>query len=179
MSPSPKGIFGKEDFGDRLEGVDRETQRKKNRILEEGGLVMKLRLVVVLMGVAALSVISSCATAPKPLVAGELRLLSVQVPKDIKGGSRFPVTINFEANGEPEIRAACLTFSGDGPHCYKVKDVIYGQLATITVETQTNNRGTIQLECYVTYIRDGNIQATNVTSTNFQIAIPRKPSQMR
>jgi len=141
---------------------------------------MKLILIAVLMSVAVLLVISSCATAPKPLTAGEVRLLGMKVPKDenIKVNVPFPVNINFEADGHPEIRAACFSFSGDGPHCSKVTDVIYGT-GTINLETKTNIRGSIHLECYVTYIRDGKIQATNVISTHFNIAEARKPSQMR
>jgi len=141
---------------------------------------MKLILIAVLMGVAILLVISSCATAPKPLVPGELRLLSMKVPKEenIKVNIPFLVNVSFEAGGQLEIRSACFTFSGDGPHCSKVTDVIYGS-GTINVETKTNNRGSIHLECYVTYIRDGKIQATNVIGTNFRLPEVTKPSQMR
>ena len=141
---------------------------------------MKLMSIVVLMGVAAFLVVSSCATAPKPLAPGELRLLSVHVPEEgkIRVNIPFLVNISFEAGGQPEIRAACFYFSGDGPHCSKVTDVIYGS-GTINVETKTNNRGSIHLECYVTYIRDGKIQATNVIGTNIRVPEVTKPSQMR
>jgi len=144
---------------------------------------MKLMLIVVLMGVAALLIISSCATAPKPLAPGELRLLSVHVPeeKTIRVNIPFLVNINFEANGEPEIRTACFYFSGDGPHCSKVTDVIYGSPGNIKIEIRTKNAGSNHLECYVGYIRDGKIQATNVIGTNFRIptAPMKAPVPMR
>ena len=144
---------------------------------------MKLILMVVLMGVAVLLITSSCATAPKPLAPGELRLVGVRVPKDenIKVNIPFLVNINFEAGGQPEIRAACFSFSGDGPHCSKVTDVVYGSPGAIQVETHTKNSGSIQMECYVTYIRDGKLEATNVIGINFRIAEApmKRPSQRR
>ena len=132
---------------------------------------MKLIRIAVLMGVGALLVISSCATTPKPLAPGELRLLDMNIsePDKIKPNIPFAVNINFKADGQPEIRAACFYFSGDGPHCSKVTDVIYRSpgTGTINVETKTNNDGLIYLECYDTYLRDGKIEATNVMNTHF------------
>jgi len=77
------------------------------------------------MGVAVLLGISSCATVPKPLAPGELRLLSMLVPEkeNIRLHLPFIVNISFEADGEPEIKAACFYFPDDGPHCFKVTDV--------------------------------------------------------
>ena len=142
---------------------------------------MKLILKAVLMNIAVLLVISSCATVPKPLAPGELRLLSMHVPEDekIKVNTPFGVIINFEADGEPEIRTACFYFSGDGPHCYKVTDVIYGSPGTIKIQIHTKDVGSSHLECYVGYIRDGKIQPTNVISTHFSIAPEKRPSRVR
>ena len=112
--------------------------------------------------------ISSCATAPnKPLVAGELRLLSVVVPeKDtIKLHLPFTVNLSFEADGKPEVRAVCFTLSGDGPHCSKVTYVDYGSPGTIQVQARTKNPGSRLLEGYVLYLRDGKVEPTNVVST--------------
>ena len=142
---------------------------------------MKLMLKAVLMNIAVLLVISSCATVPKPLAPGELRLLSMHVPEDekIKVNIPFVVNIDFEADGEPEIRTACFYFSGDGPHCYKVTDVIYGSPGTIKIQIHTKDLGSSHLECYVGYIRDGKIQPTNVISTHFSIAPAKRPSPVR
>jgi hypothetical protein len=142
---------------------------------------MKLILIAVLMIGAVLLGISSCATVPKPLAPGELRLLSMHVPEDekIKVNTPFGVIINFEADGEPEIRTACFYFSGDGPHCYKVTDVIYGSPGTIKIQIHTKDVGSSHLECYVGYIRDGKIQPTNVISTHFSIAPEKRPSRVR
>jgi len=143
---------------------------------------MKLILIAVLMGVGVLLVISSCATAPKPLTPGELRLLDMHISESdtIKADIPFVVDINFQADGEPQMRAACFYFSGDGPHCSKVTDVIYGSPGTgrMKVETKTKNVGSIHLECYATYIRDGKIEATNVIGTDFSIP-EEKPRYQR
>ena len=144
---------------------------------------MKLILIAILMGIGVLLVISSCATAPKPLASGELRLLDMHISESdkIKANIPFLVDINFEADGQPQIRSACFYFSGDGPRCLKVTDVIYGssRTGTMKVETKTNNAGSIHLECYVTYIRDGKIEATNVIGTHFSISEEKKPYQKR
>ena len=117
---------------------------------------------------AGLSGISSCATVPNnPLAPGELRLLSVLVPEKekIKVNVPFTVDISFEADGKPEVRAACFTLSGDGPHCSKVTYVDYGLPGTIQVQIRTKNPGSRLLEGYVLYLRDGKVQPTNVVST--------------
>lgn len=136
---------------------------------------MKLILIAGLTGVAVLLVISSCATAPKPLAPGELRLLDMHIP-EIKAKIPFVVNIDFVADGKPQIRSACFYFSGDGPHCSKITDVISGSgTETIRVETQTNKGGSIHLKCYVTYIRDGKIEASNVIGTHSTIPEVTQP----
>ena len=131
-------------------------------------VIRKSISIAVLMMGAVLLGISSCATVSnKPLAPGELRLLSMHVPEKekIKVNIPFVVNINFEADGEPEIRAACFYFSGDGPHCFKVTDVNYGSLGTIKIQIHTKDLSSRRLECYAVYIRDGKIQPTNVIST--------------
>jgi hypothetical protein len=132
------------------------------------GRMKKSISIAVLVIEAGLLGISSCATVPnKPLAPGELRLLSVLVPEKekIKVNLPFVVKIRFEAEGTPEIRAACFTLSGDGPHCSKVTDVDYGSPGTIQAQIRTKNPGSRLLEGYVLYLRDGEIQPTNVVST--------------
>jgi hypothetical protein len=70
----------------------------------------------------AILLASSCATVPiEPLASGGQRLLSIHVPmkEDIKVNFPFVVNINFEAEGEPQVKTACFSFSGDGPYCSK------------------------------------------------------------
>ena len=138
-------------------------------------VMMKSISTAVLITGAALLGISSCATVSnKPLAPGELRLLSMLVPEkqNIRVNLPFVVNIRFEAAGEPEIRAACFYFAGDGPHCFKVTDVNYGLRGTIKVQIHTQNPGARLLKGYVLYIRDGKIQPTNMVSTYFR-AIPQ------
>jgi len=128
--------------------------------------------IAVLIGGVVTLLISSCATVPtEPLTSGELRLLNMQVPEkgDIRGNFPFVVDINFEAEGKPEIRTACFSFSGDGPYCFKVTDVNYGSPGTIKVQVQAKRSGSQALESYVYYIKDGKSQPTNVVNCNIRV----------
>ena len=125
-----------------------------------------------LKGVIVLLLVSSCATLPtEPLASGELRLLSMHVPQreDIRVNFPFVVNINFEADGKPEIRTACFSFSGDGPYCFKVTDINYGSPGTIKVQVRAKNSGSHALESYAYYIRDGKVQPTNVVNCNIRV----------
>jgi len=133
---------------------------------------MRSILIAALIGGVAILSLSSCATVPtEPLAKGELRLLSVQVPmkEDIKVNFPFAVNINFDADGKPEIRTACFSFSGDGPYCYKVTDVSYGSPGTIKVQVRAKNSGSHSLEGYVYYIKDGKVQPTNVVNCQIRV----------
>ncbi len=124
---------------------------------------MKNALAALLIGVAVLSAISSCATVPKePLGPGELRLLSMEVPENgnLKLSILYRMTITFEADGKPEIRRACLVWPGEAARCLRVKNVEYGSEASFEVGLYAlpdRNR----LECYVEYIREGKVRRTN------------------
>ena len=124
---------------------------------------MKGVLTAILMSVVVLLAISSCATVPKePLGPGELRLLGMDVPENgnLKVGILYRATITFEADGKPEIRRVCLTWSGDSPHCVRPTNVEYGSDASMEVPLYAlPDRNT--LECYVEYVRDGKVRRTN------------------
>ena len=127
-------------------------------------------LIAVLMGVAGLLVISSCATVPKePLASGEVRLLSIGVlGAGIEANSSFAVNIFFEAVGNPQIKRACFSESGEEPYCFDVSDVSYFTLGTkraFRVYLPGLNVGSHRVECYAEYIRDGGTRKTNVVFT--------------
>jgi hypothetical protein len=129
-------------------------------------------LIAVLMTGIVLSVVSSCATVPKgPLAAGELRLLSMNVPgsKSIKAKSLYEVIINFQADGKPEIETACFSWSGDEPRCYKPKEVKFGSPGTIKVQLYTFNPAEYILKGYVVYIREGKTQKSNVVGSAISV----------
>lgn len=130
---------------------------------------MKSMLIGVLMGVAVLLMVSSCATVPTgPLAPGEVRLLGINISGigDLLSNLKYAANINFEADGRPEITRACFSWSGDGPYCFKVTEVNYGS-GTIEVDFRSpSNPGFYTLESYVLYIRDGRTRSTNVVSTN-------------
>lgn len=114
----------------------------------------------------------SCATVPTELLAsGELRLLSMKVPKDDEIRVNLPLTVNisFEADGKPEIRTACFYFSGDGPYCLKAMHVNYGPPGTIKVQVRAKTPGSYLLEGYILYVRDGKLQPSNVIATHVRV----------
>jgi hypothetical protein len=129
-------------------------------------------LLGVLIGVAVLLMVSSCATAPtKPLASGELRLLRIDVQRGqpINQGISYTMDIVFEANGNPEINKACFYWSGDGPRCFNVTDVNFGPPGTFEVRLLGLNLGSYWVECYVEYIRGGETRKTNVVGTSISV----------
>lgn len=133
---------------------------------------MKSRLFSVLMSVAVLLVVLSCATAPfKPLSTDELRLLRIDVQRGqpINQGISYTMDIVFEANGKPEINKACFSWSGDGPRCFNVTNVGYGPPGTFEVRLPGLNLGSYWVECYVEYIQDGKTRKTNVVGTSISV----------
>jgi hypothetical protein len=129
---------------------------------------MKPIFMVVLMAVAVLFMVPSCATvSTKPLAPGEVRLLGINTPEigELRANLQYLVNISFEADGRPEITRACFSWSGEGPYCFKVTDVNYGS-GTIKVDFRSPaNTGHYTLESYVLYIRDGRTRSTNVVRT--------------
>jgi len=133
---------------------------------------MKSMLIGVLMGMAVLLMVSSCATVSTELLGpGEVRLLGINIPeiRDLRANLKYVANINFESDSRPEITRACFYWSGDGPYCFKVTDVNYGS-GTIKVDFQSiPNPGTYTLESYVLYIKDGRTRQTNVVSTHVSV----------
>ena len=123
---------------------------------------MKGILTSVLMSIAILLAISSCTTLGK----GELRLIGMDVPEGrrLKTNLQFWVRIDFEADGNPEIRRACFFWSGDGPYCVSVENVEYGSFAYFYVPLY-GRVGSNSLQCYVEYVRDGKIQRSNAVAS--------------
>lgn len=132
--------------------------------------IRPVTLTVLLGGVAQL--VFSCATAPSgPPAPGEVKLIKMDIPHEetVKRNLPFVVTIQFEADGKPEIKRACFYWSGDGPYCFKVIDVDYGSPGTIRVEPRAKESGQYLLEAYVLYVRDGKTQPSKVISSRVQI----------
>jgi hypothetical protein len=152
---------------------------------------IKSLLTIVLISLAVLLVISSCANiligpegpsismgAQGPARTGELRLLSVEVPQsgNLSANVEYWATINFEADGKPEISRACFNFSGDGQYCVDVqaKDVTYGSHLYFRVPIHVPV-GSKRIDCYAEYIRDGKTQRTNTVS--YYVIILKKPEE--
>ncbi len=127
---------------------------------------------IVILGCVCLLWVSSCATVPKgPLAPGEIRLIGMEVSEREKLKEQIPfmITMTFEAQGDPEMVTACFTWSGKGPYCSKIKDVMYGSPGKIQVQLVQRYAGIYRLEGYVIYLRDGQKETTNEVSTNFHI----------
>jgi hypothetical protein len=133
---------------------------------------MKSIFMVALMAVAVLLMVSSCATvSTKPIAPGEVRLLGINIREtgDILRNLQYPADISFEADGRPEIKRACFSWSGQGPYCLKVKDVNYGS-GMIKVDFRSpNSPGDYTLESYVLYVRDERTRSTNVVRTHIWV----------
>jgi hypothetical protein len=95
-----------------------------------------------------------------------MRLLSLDIPENgnLKVSIVYQLTIKFKADGQPEVRRACFTWSGDGPHCLRVKEVKYGSDASLHVLFSTPPDYHL-LECYVEYVRDGKVRRTNTVGS--------------
>lgn len=133
---------------------------------------MKRILALILMSITLLSAISSCTTVGK----GELRLLNnmeVYYRESLRTNTRFYVRVNFEADGQPEIRRACFYWSGDGPHCVPVpvENIVYGSVAYFEVPLFARF-GTNSLQCYVEYLRDEKIERSNAIASSIDVLIP-------
>ena len=130
---------------------------------------MKRISTLILMSVVILLAISSCTMVGK----GELRLLNMEVrdSERLRTNVQFWVRINFEADGNPEIRRACFYWSGDGPYCVNVKDVEYGSIAYFEVPLYARYGSSI-LQCYVEYLRDEKVHRSNAVASSVNVVIP-------
>ena len=124
---------------------------------DRGCADMKVILASILMSVAILLASSACT-----LKKGELRLLDMEIRQSarLRTNVQFWIRVNFEADGNPEIRRACFYWLGDGPYCVPVKDVEYGSFAYFEVPIDARYGSSI-LQCYVEYVRGGKIRWTN------------------
>ena len=130
---------------------------------------MKRISTLILMSVVILLAISSCTMVGK----GELRLLNMEVrdSERLRTNVQFWVRVNFEADGNPEIRRACFFWTGDGPYCVNVKDVKYGSIAYFEAPLYARYGSSI-LQCYVEYLRDEKVHRSNAVASSVNVVIP-------
>jgi hypothetical protein len=155
---------------------------------------MKLILRAVLMNIAVLLVISSCANMAnitegpegksfslkgKEPNQGELKLLSLDILQSgsLSANVEYWSTINFEADHKPEISRACFNFSGDVQSCVDVqaKDVTYGvshPYFRVPIHIPVDSK---RIDCYAEYIRDGRTQRTNTVT--YYVIVLKKPEE--
>lgn len=117
----------------------------------------------VLMGVAVLWVISSCATT-EPLREGELRLLKMQVPENgnLILGHPYRFNFSFESDGSAEITRAVCSCADGAPRSYKPEDVRYGsQQGSFSLYLYPCAAESHRMECYVDYVSGGKRQRSN------------------
>jgi hypothetical protein len=131
---------------------------------------MKRILAPILMSVAILLASSSCT-----LKKGELRLLDMEIrqAERLLTNVQFWIRVNFEADGNPEIRRACFYWYGDGPYCVNVdvKNVEYGSFAYFDVPL-VPRYGRSVLQCYVEYLRDERIERSNAVARRVNVVQP-------
>jgi hypothetical protein len=131
---------------------------------------MKRILALIVISVAILWSSSSCA-----LKKGELRLLDMEIldSRRISANRQFWVRVNFEADGNPEIRRACFYWTGDGPYCVNVdpKNLEYGSFAYFDVPLDSRY-GSALLQCYVEYLRNEKIERSNAVASPVNVGNP-------
>jgi hypothetical protein len=117
-----------------------------------------------------LLLISSCATVPtSPLNRGELRLQRMEVEENLSMNIAMRVKVSFEADGKPEIRRVCFTWSGEGRSCAKVSQVEYGSPGELVVWITPRLHGLFVLECYAEYTREDKAWPSNKVSTSVSV----------
>ena len=152
---------------------------------------MRSVLTVVLISVAALILISSCATITEgpegttfslgkkePSPRSEFKLLNIDIPLigNPSADVEYWATINFEADPKPEIRRACFNFSGGGQSCVdvQVKDVSYGSQPYFRVPIHVP-AGSKKIDCYAEYIRGGKTYRTNIVT--YHVIVLKRPEE--
>ena len=134
---------------------------------------MKWGLTSILMSIAILLAITSCATVSKePLAPGQLRLLGASMAGSGVAfrGTPAEVKITFQSDSKPNIRRICFTRPGEEQACYGVrpKDVEYGSPGSITVMVPPPAKtGPSRVDCFVEYWQDSKVLRTNVI--NFSV----------
>jgi hypothetical protein len=136
-----------------------------------GVLIRKLTFIAAMIGALLLGLSFRALVSAQSLSSGDLKLLKINVPeaKSIRVNSPYVVYITFESVGRPEIKDACFTWSGDGPHCFKVTDLYYGSPSTMKIQLVNSYPGTFILEAFVLYHKHDGMGRTNVVSTPIQV----------
>ena len=131
---------------------------------------MRFVFTILVSGIV-LVLISSCATAPTaPLKTGELRLQSLQVEGNLVINFAAKARVSFQADGKPEIRRVCFTWSGDERFCVKVSKVEYGSPGELMFWITPRRQGNFVLECYAEYTREGKTYPSNKLAVQASVA---------
>jgi hypothetical protein len=108
---------------------------------------------------------AGCATVPTgPLAPGEVRLLSLEVPEDVRAGVPYEVVLRFEAAGQPLIPRACFFWSGEGPFCVAGLGVTYGSPGMLRARLSTRTPRFYTLTAYVEYSHGADTRRSNQVS---------------
>ena len=125
---------------------------------------MKSLLIGVFVGGVIVLMVCSCATVPKePLGPGEVRLLSLDFPSEVRKDSQYVVSIRFEAEGGPEISTVCIQWAGLGSKCTKALDYGNGLLRADVLAPATP--GSYKVKAQVYYVRNGKVEQSNIVET--------------
>ena len=136
---------------------------------EMGGMKKMIFGSCLILFLASIAGVGCATVSTRTLAPGELRLLSLRVSDTIRAGDPYLVVITFEADGEPQIKEACFYWSGEGPYCFKVRNVDLEVPKNFKIMLRTNNPGSYRLECYAEYIREGKTQKTNYIGSQIYV----------
>lgn len=135
---------------------------------------MKSLLAGFLVTLVILFMASSCATVSteekEPLAPGGLRLLSVKFSEfaRIRQNVRYVAIIKFESDSKVEMRRACFYWDANGPNCFGIIDVNYGE-RIIRADVVAPAPGYYVMKCYVLYVKDGKTIRSNMVDATVEI----------
>jgi hypothetical protein len=87
----------------------------------------------------------------------------------IREGAAFAVNVFFEGKGRVEIKKACFYESEERQYCSDVSYVSWGTKRAFQVYLPSTKSGSYIVKCYAEYVRNGEIQKSNVVVTQISI----------
>jgi len=111
-----------------------------------------------------------CQGAQRTFDPGQGKVTEHRYPRGgIKGNSTFVVNIFYDGDGEIEIKRACFIGAGEGPCCFEGTHGTFGTKRFLQVQLPGMRTGSYRAQCYAEYVRDGEVQNTNMVAIQIMV----------
>ncbi|MEO0637515.1 MAG: hypothetical protein AAFY73_12790 [Pseudomonadota bacterium] len=100
-----------------------------------------------------------------PAWAGEVRIKSLEVNRNLKVNVPYEVTLPYVLSGSGRIQQVCFFWSSDGPYCFGAD--FNDKRAKI--ELNTGRASTYELSAYIRYRSNGRQQESNRVSKTIAV----------